>query len=40
MNQVIGGKDSFITVPQKNIASVLGEQFILNTGNIDAKLDG
>jgi site-specific DNA recombinase len=38
INQVIADKDSFLEVLRRNIATVLDEQFDLDTGCIDARL--
>ena len=38
INQIIAGRDSFITLLPKNIGTVLGAEFDMDTDEIDAKL--
>lgn len=38
INQIIAGRDSFVTIPANNIKTMLGAEFDMNTDDIDTKL--
>ena len=38
INQIISGRDGFITILAKNIETVLGAEFDMDTDDIDTKL--
>ena len=38
INQIIAGREGFITILSKNIGTVLGAEFDMDTDEIDAKL--